>query len=47
MLLITLPKINSSLLSLADEILIRIAEFTPLGDLRHLRLVRPNILNTI
>jgi hypothetical protein len=38
---------NPSLLSLPDEILILIAEFTPVGDLRHLRLVRPIILNTI
>lgn len=40
-------KMNSSLLSLPDEILILIAEFTPVGDLRHLRLVRPITLNTI
>jgi hypothetical protein len=38
---------NSSLLSLPDEILILIAEFTPVGDLRHLRLVRPITLNVI
>ena len=37
----------NSLLSLPREILILIAEFTPVGDLRHLRLVRPVSLNAI